>query len=520
MTLSLQHQIQLEERGLDLETCLALGFETRADSPQWLSIPYVQQGRVVNHKYRKGLPLGAANKAFSQDKGGKKCLWNFDVLLDQSLAGEPVIMTEGELDAVAAIQSGWPRTVSVPEGAPAQALGLEGGEQKYSFLDDAIPLLSDCKKIILAFDGDDAGGNLVQDISVRLGRWRCQYVPWPKFDKGAAQHFKRERAKDLNEVLLASGAGGVNMALKGAQWIKVDGLFKMSELPPLPALPAYNIGISYLWKHYRIRPGDFAVLTGIPSHGKTTLANEIACRMALPTKGSEEAERVKGLLPFVIGTLDTPDVPEDLGHGWHVALASFEQRPQTDLRFALRRLRGGVHPDNLSPDARRAIDDWIDEHFTLIVPNEDADVTLEWTLERFAVAFTQTGARLGVLDPWNEMDHFRPPGMSLTDYTGAAIKSFKRLAWRQRAHMLVLAHPTKQEKKSDGSIPCPSLYDISDSAHWANKADVGIVVHREPTNRTMIKIPKTRYEDIGEPGSIFGKLNRATGRFVIEEPLT
>jgi hypothetical protein len=45
------------------------------------------------------------------------------LIADRSLASEPLIITEGELDAIIAVQCGFPRTVSIPDGAPAQAQG-------------------------------------------------------------------------------------------------------------------------------------------------------------------------------------------------------------------------------------------------------------------------------------------------------------------------------------------------------------------------------------------------------------
>ena len=78
------------------------------------------------------------------------------------------------------------------------------------------------------------------------------------------------------------------------------------------------------------------------------------------------------------------------------------------------------------------------------------------------------GVQVIVIDPLNELDHSRPADLSLTEYTDKAIREFKRLASALSVHMIVVAHPTKL---SGGERP--GLYSISDSAHWANKVDVG-----------------------------------------------
>ena len=77
---------------------------------------------------------------------------------------------------------------------------------------------------------------------------------------------------------------------------------------------------------------------------------------------------------------------------------------------------------------RAAADAWIDRHFGFIVPGEDDEVTLPWLLERLVAAIVRYGASLGVIDPWNEIDHSRPPDMSLTEYIGFAIRQLRRLA--------------------------------------------------------------------------------------------
>ena len=138
---------------------------------------------------------------------------------------------------------------------------------------------------------------------------------------------------------------------------------------------------------------------------------------------------------------------------------------------------GGARIDNgpglpLVTDAQlEEADRWIDEHFVFIVPSDDDFTNLAWVLDKAAAAVIRYGARMVVIDPWNELDHDRPHDMSLTEYTGRAIKEFKRLAKALDVHVMVVAHPTKLPAGEK-----PGLYSISDSAHWANKPDAGIVI--------------------------------------------
>ena len=161
-------------------------------------------------------------------------------------------------------------------------------------------------------------------------------------------------------------------------------------------------------------------------------------------------------------------------------------------------------------------DKWIDEHFVFIVPDDDDLANLAWTLDKCAAAVIRHGVRIVVIDPWNELDHDRPHDMSLTEYTGKAIKEFKRLARSLDVHVIVVAHPTKLQANEK-----PGLYSISDSAHWANKPDIGIVLWKPSpeSERAELRVVKSRYHDqIGRPGTVWMRYERGNRRFMESPP--
>lgn len=459
---------QLQKRALDPVLAQKMGLHTLVGKGggEALAIPFIRNGEVVNRKYR----TLDATKRMWQDAGGVQCLWNEDVLRSDDLLSEPLIITEGELDGLAAIQAGFLRTVSVPGGAPEKPLPED--TTKYSFLDEIRKLLvvERVAEVIIAVDGDAAGANLLHDLSLRLGRFRCKFLTYPKHPDEAHVEGGR-RLKDLNDVLIHYGQRGVRMTLERAQWLRVDGVYRMGELPPVPDAPIYDIGIPRLRDHYKARLGDIAIWTGIPSHGKSSLVNDVCCHLV------EQ-------------------------HGLNVAFASFEQMPQRDHRRNLRTWKMGKPMQYATPRELREADEWIDKHFAFMVPSEDDDVTLEWTLDRMEAAVIQHGCKIIVIDPWNEMDHSKSRDESLTEYTGRAIKALRRFAKKMMVHLIIVAHPSKQRKDDKGEYSVPTLYDISDSAHWYNKADLGVVVHRYDQH-TLIRVAKSRYHDeIGVPGDV------------------
>lgn len=443
-------------RGLDPELTSRLGLKTSADR---IEIPYIRNGETVYKKYR-----GIAEKTFSCDAGSKPFLYNFDCIQDDTL-DMPVLITEGEFDCIAAIQAGHLRSVSVPNGS-------QGVNGNLDYLDEIEGFLRKQKTIILACDGDEKGSELLQALSFRLGRMRCK---WLKYPKGC---------KDLNETLVKFGTRGVQETIRRAQWISVGGLSKMSDLAPIPYAKPYDIGIPGFEEHLNIRMGDLSVWTGVPSSGKSTFINDILCRIV--TK-----------------------------HGLKPAIASFEQNPQQDHKRALSTWRIERPASQHSPAEKALADQWIDDNFIFIVPNEEEAITLEWVLEKAATAAIRFNCKIIVIDPWNEMDHTRPKDQTMTEYVGFAIKELKSLAKKYQVHVAIVAHPAKPKRDVKGNFPIPSLYDVADSAHFYNKADLGVIVHRSPKG-DFVQVAKSRYHyEIGKPGVVDVHFSPYDGRYTV-----
>ena len=225
-------------------------------------------------------------------------------------------------------------------------------------------------------------------------------------------------------------------------------------------------------QHWRFREGDLAVVSGVPSSGKTTVVNVIACMMATR-------------------------------HRWQTVFASFEQTPQRDHRRFLRTWYSAKLVVHQTPQEIDKADAWINQNFLFVAPGDD-EPTLEWVLERLSTAVVRHGVKLCIVDPWNELSPERPGDMSMTDYIGYALRALKRFARKHMIHVIVVAHPAKMRRLDNGRFPMPSLYDVSDSAHWKNRCDVGVIVHRENEETTLVRVEKSRYHDeIGRPGDAY-----------------
>lgn len=464
----------IEQRALDAEPLTLRHGVTASEmlGGDAIAIPYHDNGQQVGRKHR----TLSTPKRFVQDKGSAQIFYNVDVLRDDTLDAMPLVITEGEIDCWSALQSGIDRCVSVPGGAPSEPVD-EMNATKYGFVrhaeDEGLLDPERVRNIVLAVDGDANGANLQHDLLLRLGAARCRVVKYPP------------GCKDLNDVHRMLGADAVRACVHNAEPAPIEGWFEIDEWPFPPEFPPLMTGIVGMEYHYKPRLGDFVLVTGIPGMGKSSFVNEVMGQMALR-------------------------------HRWRFVVATFEST-KTEFYRDFRTFHAGVKQSQMFADDIAAADAWIKRHFSVISPSLDTECTLEWFLATAAQAVLRFEAQCLVIDPWNEMDHVRPPDMSVTEYTGFAIKQLKRFARKYRIHLIVVAHPSKMQRNRSGDIPCPTLYDVADSAHWANKPDVGIIVHRyDPkTSNTLLRFAKVRWRAIGKVGDLAGVWDYATGRYTM-----
>lgn len=443
-----RHKEWIEARGISSALAEKFGLQTvMRDGAAWLSVPYVERGKTINHKYRL-----TSEKRHQMDPGAPLTLWNHDCLLDHS--DKPVVICEGEWDAMVAVSLGW-RAVSVPNGAPADETEDVANAKRYEFLWRAKDLLNNVKSFILATDDDAPGRALRADLVSLLGADRCSFVEYPF------------PSKDLNEVLLEKGPEGVSTALNKAKPVPVRGLFKISDFPEPGPTYTIPIGIPGLSDLISIVPGTLTVLTGYAGQGKTSLTMAMVAHL--------------------------------LRHNIPVTIGTFETQPRPILERRLRAAIIGCQEHGIPKEQIREADELIADNLTVIAQmvGEDLEMALEDVLELARVSVLRDGAKVLILDPWNEVDHKRRPNESETEYTGRAIRMLKHFMRQHNVAVWVVAHPAKPESGSTKGIP--GLYSISGSANWANKADYGIVYTRPDKASNVAKVHVTKVR-MGLPG--------------------
>ena len=441
-----RHRQWIEARGISADLAVKLGLET-ADlhGGKWLSVPYVEHGKTINHKYRL-----TSEKRHEMDAGAPLALWNHDCLLEES--SRPVVICEGEWDAMVAVQMGW-RAVSVPNGAPKTSDDDPANAKRYEFLWRARDTLNKVERFILATDDDGPGRALRADLVTLLGADRCSFVEYPF------------PTKDLNEILMEMGPEAVAAALNGAKPYPVKGLYKFGDFPPKPVRAHWSTGLPMLDPYIRMVPGTLTVFTGYANIGKSTLLTAII------------ASQIENHIPVCVASFETDvDILRDGLRQSILRCSSHEMRQR-----------------NLTE-----VDELIEENSTIIYQAVDADdeMDLEWFLDRCRIAVLQHGAKVIFLDPWNELEHKMRRDENETAYTNRALREFRRFAERYQVVFWVVAHPAKPEK---GFTGVPKLYQISGSAAWANKPHYGLSYHRKDPSANIGELHVSKVRQ-GMPG--------------------
>lgn len=257
--------------------------------------------------------------------------------------------------------------------------------------------------------------------------------------------------------------------------------------------PGDKTGWSSLDEHYTVVPGQVTIVTGWPSSGKS--------------------EWVDALLV-------------NLTHqGWKIALYSPENQPvELHITKLLEKLSGMPFGEGPTPRIPKrdliALLEELNTRFAFVEMPQGEPLSVERVIEAASeyLQFKPLNVKRGlVIDPWNELEHFRPAGMSETEYISQQLSFVRGWARANNVHVWIVAHPQKMRRDDGGKLPIPKPDMISGSQHWWNKADCAVTVYRDLTEpdsqKVEIHVQKVRFKHVGRPGIVDLLYDRVTGRY-------
>lgn len=255
--------------------------------------------------------------------------------------------------------------------------------------------------------------------------------------------------------------------------------------------PGDKTGWPSLDKHYTVKPGQMSIVTGWPGSGKS--------------------EWVDALMV-------------NLSHqGWRFAVFSPENQPHEIHVSKLMEKYSGM-PFGSGPTQRMAFDDvmacmeLINGRFGFMRSTNGDALSVKSVIEA-ATPWLEKNAehkRGLIIDPWNELEHWRPAALSETEYVSQQLSYVRNWARQSNVHVWIVAHPQKM-RRDNGELPVPRPDMISGSQHWWNKADCAITVYRafdaDAPPEVEIHVQKVRFKHVGSIGAVKLRYDRVTGRY-------
>jgi len=460
-----------EGRGIKAHTLKYFGITEKMEYMPQVSkemnciiFPYKQNSSWVNAKYRDGA------KHFKMVKDAQLIIFNIDAITGKNRA----LITEGEIDAMSVHEVGFNEVCSVPNGASKGNAHLE-------YIDNCWHSFSDCEKIYIATDSDEAGQMLKNELVRRLGRDRCYQVSYPL------------GCKDFNEVLVKFGGDMVWKCINDSEPFPVEGILTLSdfekefdEVYQYGFKSGLKIGFNEFDQHVNFSGGQVSIWTGVPNSGKSAFIDQVIIRLA-------EYHRCK------------------------IGVCSFENLPVIRHAANLSQCYTGkpfYGANKMDMPNFNDAKDFLKSYFFWFKVS-DEDCTIEGILERMAMLVKTHGINFGVIDPYNYVESTRAAGQTETEFISEFLSKVCNFAKYHDIHILIVAHPTKIKKiQGSQNYEIPTLYDISGSAHWFNKADLGFVVYRENSSDIVsVYIQKVRFFSNGKKGKCDFTYDVHTGRY-------
>jgi len=416
-----------------------------------------------------------SDKAFTQD-GAARAFYGLE-FLDKD--DEDIIIVEGECDVIALASVGI-KAVSCPNGAPAKVSHRRVDPEedaKFSYIWEARDILEKKKRIILATDMDEAGEALAEEIARRVGRAKCWRVKMP------------DKVKDANDAVKSLTADKVVEMFKSPEPMPLQGVYgateyhaAVTEIYDNGCGTGESTGMPCVDDLFTIAEGQLSIVTGIPSSGKSEFVDQMMVNLARQS-------------------------------AWKFAVCSFENPPQLHIAKLAEKIIGKPFyegwSERMSKDEVANAIEFIDNHFVFLESRDGAMSTIESIIERAKQAVMRLGVRGLVIDPYNYIERV---GESENEGISEMLTKISLFAKSHGIHVWFVAHPTKVRMNEDGTYPVPKGNEVSGSAAWFAKADIGVTIHRGDAG-TEVHCWKCRWKWIGKQGQTYIAYDLPTGRF-------
>ncbi|OPZ49399.1 MAG: hypothetical protein BWY95_00056 [Bacteroidetes bacterium ADurb.BinA104] len=495
--------------------------------------------KYLNVRYNAeegGLKWWQMNKEY----GSKAIFWGMQSIRfeenDEMQKKRIVIITEGEIDTLTWKQCGYNNAISVPQGAPSPK--AKNFTDEFNYVED--PYVQsffhpdNVDLIVFSTDNDEPGKFLREHLVHFFGKVRCRYINYPVGYKDINEVYNGDKKKNLP----ALGKKGVDECFNNLSTFAVAGVIKLydvidelNQYSKNGFLPGYGTGISYVDRLFTLKPKHITFVTGVPGAGKSVF---IRWYLAQFVRHNEKEN-----LKWAMFTPENRPVSRE-----YAKLAEV---------LAGQRLQEGF-ANSMSEEKKQKVYHYISKHFFVVSPDRNNFETFNGKIQmnqintlnsilEYLIHLKKTEDIFGyVIDAWNKIEHEQPKWMPETSFISQQLDYLINFNDTYNVHGIIIVHPRKVDLQSDMNYKMPSLYDIKGSSAWKEKADIGILVHRNKLKRrpkheitddmdeedkyytdksapTIVRTEKIRFEEIGEEGSVKLSMDFAKGgSFSLFEP--
>ena len=405
-------------------------------------------GEHITNKYRPPRKIDKDKKELKM-WFEKESNINTLYLMDKADITKPLVICEGEFDALSLIEAGYKNVVSVPTGCKS----TEWITTNWTWLEQF-------DEIILWYDNDEAGKEGVKEVFNRLPNKIVKVV-------------YSDICNDINELLFKYGKLAVLKQLEKASIPLISGVKSTKQISTFNIYEAETIQLGIKKVDERIigMPlGSLDVITGRTGEGKSTILNQFFI-----------GESIKqGYKVFLF----SGELTESNAKGWLLdTLANKEDL----LEFTSKK---GIKYKKISQQAVSKIDDFLEDKFYLYT---EEDYSIDAIIDKMEIMAKRYGVKVFCID--NLMVTENDEKDELKNQT-EIVKKLKSFAKKYNCIVHLVAHPRKAQYGQNNL----DKSDISGSANITNLADYVIIVQRikedeSPTmdKHTLLTIDKDRY---------------------------
>lgn len=239
-------------------------FEVSSDEHGNIVFPFYRDNVLTYVKFRKP-------KKHTKEDGPKEWqMANTEPILfgmDKVAYNKPLVITEGEIDALSIYEAGYHNVVSVPSGCDNMA-----------FLDTCKKWLDKFSNFIIFGDNDEPGRRMVCNLVEELGKDRC-LIPqeYPAFMWNGKDY--NRACKDANEILVLYGAETLLNCVNSCELAPIEGVLNLSDVAfvdptTIPRIYSKIPSLDNLIGGFA--EGSLTIVSGRRGEGKSTFSGPVA----------------------------------------------------------------------------------------------------------------------------------------------------------------------------------------------------------------------------------------------------